>query len=394
MGQRRGSVRRRLFSFGALMLTQLVLGCGRGGDISQMSSPLIVQQPADATAPLGSSVSFTVVAEGLGPLAYRWFRNGSAISAASGSSYSISPVSASDDGSSFSVEISNRFGQTTSRSADLKIGARLPDPLDLRFQQVGSPSTYNGYRGYASPIGNLLPKGALGFSGVIGTPLSIGPGCPAGLGSIYNCAWVDSTFSQPTGVVQIDTHYQSSAFSDWPGVLAQVEDVHTVVTGLDLAPSFDSAAFSWAVSHDSSSYQRHTNISTVASLGPSVAVEANAGRVTTAVSFNNGQVNFLSYGWSNDTSNHYETSVVLTTKQQVVSAAQMLAKSGYIITAGGGNDTDGVLLVGTKVKGDSIERPLLVVSGGARADALLSQGYAVVLVVLDQSGYIAIVGER
>ncbi|MHB8304341.1 MAG: hypothetical protein ACYDC6_16255 [Acidobacteriaceae bacterium] len=41
-------------------------------------------------------------------------------------------------------------------------------------------------------------------------------------------------------------------------------------------------------------------------------------------------------------------------------AATSLANAGYIITAFGGNPTDGYVLVGTRVRGDSMPRPILV----------------------------------
>jgi hypothetical protein len=40
----------------------------------------------------------------------------------------------------------------------------------------------------------------------------------------------------------------------------------------------------------------------------------------------------------------------------VLSAATILANDGYIISAFGGNDTDGFILIGTRVQGDSLPR--------------------------------------
>jgi hypothetical protein len=75
----------------------------------------------------------------------------------------------------------------------------------------------------------------------------------------------------------------------------------------------------------------------------------------------------------------------------VTSVATNLASEGYIITAIEGQDTvDGsnVLVVGTRVKGDTLARPFLVVSSAANLNQITAQGYAVVGVVnnTDASG--------
>lgn len=59
-------------------------------------------------------------------------------------------------------------------------------------------------------------------------------------------------------------------------------------------------------------------------------------------------------------------------------AAKSLAAAGYIITAFGGDVTNGILLVGTRVKGDSLPRPILVTDS---FDAISQGGYAMVGIV-------------
>ena len=64
--------------------------------------------------------------------------------------------------------------------------------------------------------------------------------------------------------------------------------------------------------------------------------------------------------------------------------AQGLAAQGYIITASGSAqaaDGTGVLMVGTRVQGDTMARPMMVASGTqslAGIDQLFQQGYAIV----------------
>jgi hypothetical protein len=64
----------------------------------------------------------------------------------------------------------------------------------------------------------------------------------------------------------------------------------------------------------------------------------------------------------------------------MVSQASALAQQGYILTAIGGDTTNGFLLVGTRVQGDTMPRPFKAVTTPTEdVNALLwSQGYALV----------------
>jgi hypothetical protein len=112
--------------------------------------------------------------------------------------------------------------------------------------------------------------------------------------------------------------------------------------------------------------------------------EGAQGRVITATSYDvNGNVYYISYGWRNDPSTVYEAQVATATLATMATVATNLANQGYIITATGSQDAhDGVngpvLLVGTRVQGDTMPRPVLVVPGGGDPTPIFKQGYAVV----------------
>jgi len=86
-------------------------------------APSITQQPTDQSVTDGGNATFSVVADGTAPLSYQWFRSGNPINGANASHYSISPVSLSDDGAQFSVEVGNGEGTVLSRSATLSVQA-------------------------------------------------------------------------------------------------------------------------------------------------------------------------------------------------------------------------------------------------------------------------------
>lgn len=82
--------------------------------------PEILVPPEGRTIAAGSSVTFSVLASGLGPLAYQWQFNGADIIGATGSTYSI--VSATTNkGGAYRVRVTNAFGPATSPEAVLTV---------------------------------------------------------------------------------------------------------------------------------------------------------------------------------------------------------------------------------------------------------------------------------
>jgi len=67
---------------------------------------------------LGQPVTFSASATGAGPFTYQWMKDGTAISGATSSSYTISSVSAGDQ-AGYTVAVSNTFGTVTSTSSEL-----------------------------------------------------------------------------------------------------------------------------------------------------------------------------------------------------------------------------------------------------------------------------------
>ena len=104
--------------------------------------PAITVQPASQTVALGQPATFTVTATGTGPLAYQWYLNGVAISGATSSSYTTPSTTSSNNGSVYTVTVSNSAGSVTSMSATLTI----PNPPPVAAGLVPSNATppYNG----------------------------------------------------------------------------------------------------------------------------------------------------------------------------------------------------------------------------------------------------------
>lgn len=91
--------------------------------------PSIASQPQSQTVVVGQSVTFSVSATGTPPLSYQWYKNDTAISGATSSSYSILNVKVADTGT-YAVTVSNGvLPNATSNGAVLTVNPAKPGPL-------------------------------------------------------------------------------------------------------------------------------------------------------------------------------------------------------------------------------------------------------------------------
>src|SRR5207237_9319136 len=88
---------------------------------------------------------FAASASGTAPLSYQWRRNGTAITAATSSTYRTPPTLTSDSGAQFSVSVSNSVGSVTSGAATLTVNAPTyllsVSPASLSFGNVNMNAT-------------------------------------------------------------------------------------------------------------------------------------------------------------------------------------------------------------------------------------------------------------
>jgi hypothetical protein len=126
-------------------LALAVISCGGGGDsdsstssssssgtTTTVSAPTIGTQPSSQTVAVGGSASFSVTASGSGTLTYQWYKDSSAISGGTSSSYAISSVASSDAGSYY-VTVSNSAGTATSSTATLTVSSTSTASCDTTY---------------------------------------------------------------------------------------------------------------------------------------------------------------------------------------------------------------------------------------------------------------------
>ncbi len=92
-----------------------------------VTAPSINAHPSSQTVTEGGSVTFSVGASGTEPFGYQWFKDGSPLSGATGSSYSINPVQLGHAGS-YAVLVSNSAGAATSNAASLSVNPLVVAP--------------------------------------------------------------------------------------------------------------------------------------------------------------------------------------------------------------------------------------------------------------------------
>lgn len=414
-------------------LIVLASGCGGGGGQAPASTtstapifpPVIGTQPINQSVPMGLTATYSVTVSATAPQ-YQWSKNGVAIPGANASTY-VTPVTGfADTGTSFTVAVSNSGGTVTSDAATLTVTARAPRAGDLRFQLVDADLTVNGYRNAGAGESTALIRGGQEFNGSIGTPLFASPGdCdnpPETNGT--GCAWLYEVVPLAASLGESASAFTSGYGSDlyayfqsdvqsWPGAatsgpLAGVAPFTTssVVNSIDFEPANILFGLSWIQSSQQTGFQMtlFTAIA-AAALQSTATTEGANGHVITAVSYDAGAgstpgITFLSYGWQADTSTIYEAQVATATPANAASAAANLASQGYIITALGLGDSAGdIVMVGTRVQGDTMPRPFMSVAEADNAP-MFQQGYATVGVIgypspTDANTYITtFLGER
>jgi hypothetical protein len=83
--------------------------------------PFITQQPQPQTVVEGQPASFSVTANGVGTISYQWKKNGTNITGAMSSSYTLDPTALSDNGAQFTCVVSNSYGDRNSNAAALTV---------------------------------------------------------------------------------------------------------------------------------------------------------------------------------------------------------------------------------------------------------------------------------
>lgn len=115
------------YAAGAATFTTDNPGSG-GGEIPIPTAPAITVQPADQSAAVGDTATFSVTATGTAPLTYQWSKDGTPISGATSASYTTPALILGDNGAEYTVVVTGPISPpATSSAAALSITRTLTD---------------------------------------------------------------------------------------------------------------------------------------------------------------------------------------------------------------------------------------------------------------------------
>lgn len=368
---------RGLVMCGVGVVVALLAGCG--GNTSTGTPPpagqhvVIIDEPQSQTVPIGQAATFSVTAIGSAPLQYQWSEDGTPIQGATSASLATSAVAAGDSGSTFEVTVSNSINSVTSSVATLTAGPRAPAAGDLRyllFEQVTAPGLLED----AAEHTNITGSSSFLFANAIGTTLTVGNDYVCYPGIDYDCGWSFTVYTVPAGQLPLSMFYGSGSYEGFVPEVQSLGAANIVINSIDLEPANDNYALGYVETAQAGGFDYRLEVVPASEVQATVANDGAESRVVTAVSFDeNHQANVISYGWTKDTTTVYEAQTyIASSAAEIVSQSEAMAASGYFISAFGGNDTDGYMLIGTRVKGDTMARPISVTTSGAAGQSSFS----------------------
>ena len=153
-----------------LALSLMLAGCG-GSSSSTVpnSAPSITTQPVNQTVAVGQSATFSVAAAGTAPLSYQWQKGTTPITGATASSYTTPATTTSDNGSHFTVVVSNMAGSVTATAATLTVNSPTKPSITTQPANqtvtVGQTATFSVVATGTAPLTYQWQKGTTAISG-------------------------------------------------------------------------------------------------------------------------------------------------------------------------------------------------------------------------------------
>ncbi len=359
-----------------LSILTTLISCGgvgtNSGKIPLSVAPSIITQPTSQTMLLGRGSTFSVTATGTAPLLYQWYRNGATISGANEASYTSPVVKEADNNTVYSVTVSNSAGYVKSNPATLLAGPRAPAIGDLRYLQweqvplaadIGSQ-----YGGLASIIGIAFYSA----QNVVAYPLNVGSHSVSV--STQPCSWEAISAGIKPGT-QVEPFLVQFSFGNvgyrsgqtYQQYLLSIANSNSVVISMDYHPTCQEigVVILSATSNATPAFDQRMELVDPSNLQAQVAADGAASRIVSAITYDrlSGKAVLLSYGWQGDAATAYEAKTFIAQPADVLADAAQLANQGYFISAFGGDDTLGYMIVGMRVMGDATPRPWYGVYG-------------------------------
>lgn len=176
-----------------LFLTGLLAACGGGGSDGGSNppgatAPTITTQPTNLAVSDGQAATFSVAASGSSPLSYQWQVNGADISGATTESFVLDPASLADDGTQYTVTVSNSAGSVNSSSASLTVNpiaaAITAGPQSVTVT-AGQPASFSVTTAGSAPLTFQWTRDGTDITGATTATLNIPAVSPADNGARF-----------------------------------------------------------------------------------------------------------------------------------------------------------------------------------------------------------------
>jgi Abnormal spindle-like microcephaly-assoc'd, ASPM-SPD-2-Hydin len=240
--------------------------------------PLITQEPASRIVATGQTATFSVVATGIPAPAYQWQKNGVAIAGATATSYTTPTASSGDDGTQFTVVVSNGSGSVQSGVAILSV-RNVPGLLTSSASSVNVGNVYVGITGQAQVT--LTNSGQIDVA--ISNVSVAGPGFQVGGVSV-------GTILTPGQSIQMRLTFTPSSIGSVPGSVTVASDsgnspLIISLSGTGVALTSHAAILSWvSAASDVIGYRIYRSTASTAFALLSVGVQSTTNYADLAVS--------------------------------------------------------------------------------------------------------------
>lgn len=170
----------------AVLISLTISGCSAGwGAIKPTISTQTANQTQTVTA--GQPATFTAAARGTGPFTYQWYLNGVAINGATSNSYTTSATVSSDNGSIYTVAVSNAAGTVMSPPYVLTVNTPPAITTQPASQTVivGQTVTFTVSATGTAPLTYQWYQGGVAITGATSTSYTTPATAITNNGSIY-----------------------------------------------------------------------------------------------------------------------------------------------------------------------------------------------------------------
>jgi hypothetical protein len=220
-----------------------------GGTPPPNVPPSISQHPTDQTVAEGQTATFSVSASGTAPLTYRWQKNSSDISGATGSTYTTPAVTAADNNAKYRCIVENAYGSATSNQATLTVGsASLPVITTHPADQTVNPGQTATFTVVASGPGTLTyqwQKNTVDIASATGASYTTPSTTLADNNALFRCVVTNSAGSVTSNAARLQVTGGGSTLEVTQNPLDQIVGVGQPATFTVGATGPAALAYQW-----------------------------------------------------------------------------------------------------------------------------------------------------